>query len=118
MNDYVLKSNKKYGLTSIEFFLSLIALFLLLIITYPILHEISELRHTNRIKENLYLIRNYSNQYFEEYTADSVSLYQFVGPRKKISNLKVIADEEYPKIIFKNKEISAYSKKYGTISVQ
>ena len=109
---------KKYGFTLIEFFLSIVALFLLLIITYPILQELSERSQTSQIKENLNQIRNYSDQYFEEHLVNSVSLYEFIGPRKVIPVLEIIADEEYPETIFRDKEISAYSKKYGTITVQ
>ena len=108
----------KHGFTLIECFLSIVALFLLLIITYPILLELTERSQTSQIKENLYQIRNYSDQYFEGHATNSVSLYEFIGPRKVIPDLKIIADEEYPEIIFRDEEISAYSKKYGTITVR
>ena len=108
----------KHGFTLIEFFLSIVALFLLLIITYPILQELTERTQTSQIKENLTQIRNYSDQYFEEHSTNSVSLHEFIGPRKVIPELEIIADEEYPETIFRNKEISVYSKKYGTITVQ
>ena len=108
----------KHGFTLIEFFLSIVALFLLLIITYPILQELTERTHTSQIKENLTQIRNYSDQYFEEHATNSVSLYEFIGPRKVIPELQIIADEKYPETIFRDEEISVYSKKYGTISVQ
>ena len=108
----------KHGFTLIEFFLSIVALFLLLIITYPILQELTERTQTSQIKENLTQIRNYSDQYFEEHATNSVSLYEFIGPRKVIPELQIIADEEYPETIFRDEEISVYSKKYGTISVQ
>ena len=108
----------KRGFTLIEFFLSVFALFLLLIITYPILLELTERTQTRMIKENLSQIRNYSDQYFEDHAKNSVSLYEFIGPRKVIPELEIIADEEYPEIIFRDKKISAYSKKYGRISVQ
>lgn len=71
-----------------------------------------------QIEENLIQIRDYADQYFKEYTVNSVSLYEFIGPKKVILELKIIADEEYPKIIFRNQKISAHSEKYGTISVQ
>ena len=106
------------GFILIEFFLSIFVLCLLLMITYPILQELIERSQTGQIKENLNQIRNYSDQYFEEHTTNSVSLYEFIGPRKVIPELEIIADEEYPETIFRNKEISAYSKKYGTITVQ
>ena len=108
----------KHGFTLIEFFLSIVALFLLLIITYPILQELTKRTQISHIKENLSQIRNYSDQYFEEHATNSVSLYEFIGPRKVIAELEIIADEEYPETIFRDEEISAYSKKYGTISVQ
>ena len=108
---------KQHGLTSIEFFLSIIALFLLLIITYPILLEYSEQSHRSKIKENLNQIRNYSDQYFKEHEANSVSLFEFIGTRKEISELEIIADEEYPEIIYRGKEIIAYSEKYGPVKV-
>ena len=111
------KNSKQYGLTSIELFLSIIALFLLLITTYPILLEKSEQSQRNRIKENLNQIRNYSDQYFKEHQTNSVSLYQLIGPRKEISELEVITDEEYPKIIYRDKEIVANSEKYGVVTV-
>ena len=82
------------------------------------MQELTERDQTSQIKENLNQIRNYSDQYFEEQAINSVSLYEFIGPRKVIPELKIIADEEYPETIFRNKEISAYSKKYGTITVQ
>ena len=104
--------------TLIEFFLSVVALFLLLIITYPIVQELTERTQTSQIKENLMQIRNYSNQYFEEHATNSVSLYEFIGPRKVIPELEIIADEEYPETIFRDQEISAYSKIYGTITAQ
>ena len=109
---------KKNGFTLIEFFLSIVALFLLLIITYPILQELTERTQTSQIKENLTQIRNYSDQYFEEHSTNSVSLHEFIGPRKVIPELETIADEEYPETIFRDEEISAVSKKYGTISVK
>ena len=108
----------KFGFTLIEFFLSIVTLFLLLIITYPILLELSERSETSQIKENLTQIRNYSEQYFEGHATNSVSLYEFIGPRKVIPELEIIADEKYPETIFRDEEISAVSKKYGTISVQ
>ena len=108
---------KQHGLTSIEFFLSIIALFLLLIITYPILLEYSEQSHRSKIKENLNQIRNYSDQYFKEHEANSVSLFEFIGPRKEISELEIIADEQYPEIIYRGKEIIAYSEKFGPVTV-
>ena len=108
----------KQGFTLIEFFLSIVALFLLLIISYPILLELIGRTQTSQIKENLNQIRNYSDQYFEEHATNSVSLYEFIGPRKGIPKLEIIADEEYPETIYRHKEISAFSKKYGTISVQ
>jgi Tfp pilus assembly protein PilE len=108
----------KHGFTIIEFFLSVVALFLLLIITYPILQESSERSERSKIKENLNQIRDCSEQYFEEHTVNSVSLFNFVGPRKEISELKIIADEEYSETIYRGKEISAFSKKYGSISVE
>ena len=82
------------------------------------MQELTERSQTGQIKENLNEIRNYSDQYFEEHTTNSVSLYEFIGPRKVIPELEIIVDEEYPETIFRNKEISAYSKKYGTITVQ
>ena len=108
----------KLGFTLIEFFLSIVGLFLLLIITYPILQELTERNQRIQIKKNLNQIRYYSDQYFEEHSINSVSLYEFIGPRKVIPELEIIADEEYPETIFRNKEISVYSKKYGTITVQ
>ena len=108
----------RQGFTIIEFFLSIVALFLLLIITFPILQELTKRTCIIQIKENLNQIRNYSDQYFEEHATNYVSLYEFIGPRKVIPELEIIADEEYPETIFRDKEISAYSKKFGTISVQ
>lgn len=109
---------KKHGFTLIEFFLSIVALFLLLIISYPILQEYSERSQRNRIKENLIQLRYYSDRYFENNKAQSVSLYEFIGPRKQLPEFEIIADEEYPEIIFRDTEISAYSEKYGFIKVQ
>ena len=108
----------RHGFTLIEFLLSMVAMFLLLIITYPILQELTNRTQISQIKENLNLIRNYSDQYFEKHTTNSVSLYKFIGPRKAIAALEIIADEEYPETIFRDEEISAVSKKYGTITVQ
>ena len=108
----------KYGFNLIEFFLSGLALFLLLIISYPIFQDLTKETQTNQIKENLHLIRNFAYQYFQENASDSVSLYELIGPRKMISELKIIADEEYPEIILRGEKISAFSKKYGTITVQ
>ena len=108
---------QKLGFTLIEFFLSIVALFLLLIISYPILQEYSERSQRSKIIDNLNQIRYYSNQYFNENEANSASLYQFIGPRKKISELKIIADEVYQEQIYRDKEISAYSEKFGYITV-
>ena len=82
------------------------------------MQELIERTQTSQIKENLNQIRDYSDQYFEEHATNSVSLYEFIGPRKVIPELVIIADEEYPETIFRDEEISAHSKKYGTISVQ
>lgn len=112
-----IKLNKN-GFTLIEFFLSIVALFLLSIITYPILLELTERTQIRQIKENLNKIRNYSDSHFKEHGTNSASLYEFIGPRKVIPELEIIVDEEYPETIFRDKEISAYSKIYGTISVQ
>ena len=109
---------RKYGFTAVEFFLSTIALFLLLIITFPILQELTERKQIGQIKENLNKIQDYAEQYFEEQNADSVSIYEFIGPRKVIPELEIIADEEYPETIFRDKQISVYSKRYGMLSVQ
>lgn len=109
---------KSRGFAFIEFFLSILALFLLLITTYPIFQDLMERSQRIQIQENLYQIRNYSEKYFQDNVANSVSLYEFTGPRKAISELKIIADEDYPKIIFRNKGVSAYSEKYGIISVK
>ena len=76
-------------------------MFLLLIITYPILQELTERTQTSEIKENLTQIRYYSDQYFEENATNSVSLYEFIGPRKEIPELEIIADEVYPETIFR-----------------
>ena len=107
----------KYGFTSIEFFLSVVALFLLLIITYPILQNYIESSERNKIKENLTKIRDCADRYFKKHSADTVSLYKLIGPRREISELNVIADEEYPLAINRGKEISAFSKKYGILKV-
>ena len=107
----------KNGFTLIEFLLSIIAFFLLLITTYPILQELTERTKKIQIKDNLNQIQDYSNQYFEEHFTNSVSLYELIGPRKVIPELGIIADEEYPETIFRDEEISAYSKKYGKITV-
>ena len=109
---------EKHGFTSIEFFLSIVAVFLLLITVYPILEEIIERSQISQIKDNLNQIRSYSDRYFKEHVVNSVSLYEFIGPRKVIPKLEMIADEKYPETIYREKEISAYSKKYGTISVK
>lgn len=109
---------KNLGFTIIEFFLSVVALFLLLIITYPILREYSERSQRNQIKANLNQIRDCADRYFAEHAQNSVSLYQFIGPRKEISELKVIADEVYQETIFRGKEISAFSEKYGDLTVE
>mgnify|MGYP000433112434 CR=1 FL=1 len=109
-----IKLNER-GFTSIEFFLSIIALFLLLITTVPILQELIEQSHIIQIKDNLNLIRDHSDQYFEEHATNSVSLYEFIGPRKVIPELEIIADEQYTETIFRDEKISAYSKKYGKI---
>ena len=107
----------KHGFTLIEFFLSIVALFLLLIITYPILQELIERKQTKQIKENLKQIQKYADLYFEENTTNFVSLYEFVGPRKPILELEIIAEEEYPEKILRGEEISANSQKYGIITV-
>ena len=109
---------KRRGFVFIEFFLSILALFFLMIITYPIIQDLIERSQKIQIQENLYQILDYSEKYFQENVANSVSLYEFIGPRKAISDLEIIADEEYPKTIFRNKGISAYSEKYGIISVR
>ena len=108
----------KRGLILIEFLLSIVVLILLFMVSYPILQKLIELKETSQIKENLTLIGNYADQYFESEDKNSVSIYEFVGPRKEISVLKYIADEKYPETIFRDEKISAYSKKYGTITVQ
>ena len=108
----------KCGFTLIEFCLSILALFLLLIITYPILLELTERTQISQIKENLSQIQDYADEYFEGHEVNSVSLYMFIGPRKVISDFQIIADEKYPETIFRDKKISAFSKKYGTISVR
>ena len=82
------------------------------------MQELTERTQISQIKENLTQIRDFSDQYFDERAANSVSLYEFVGPRKVIPELEIIADEKYPEIIFRDEEISAYSKKYGTLTVQ
>ena len=109
---------KTNGFTSIEFFLSMVALFLLAIITFPILQEYSERRQKNEISGNLNQILYYSSQYFDKHDVNSVSLYQFIGPRKVIPELTIIADEVYPETIYRGEIISAYSEKYGQINVQ
>ena len=109
---------KKYGFTLIEFFLLGFALFLLLIITFPLLQEFSDRSQKKRIVRNLDQILYYSDQYFIEHDVNSVSLYEFIGPRKVISELKIIEDEVYPEIIYRNEGISAHSEKHGTISVR
>jgi competence protein ComGC len=106
---------KTYGFTLIEFFLSIFALFLLLIITFPILQEYNERSQKKRIVANLNQILSSANQYFEEYDVYSVSLYEFIGPRKVISELEIIEDEVYPEIIYRDEGISAHSEKYGSI---
>ena len=103
----------KHGFTLIEFFLSIVALFLLLIITYPILQELTERTQTSQIKENLTQIRNYSDQYFEEHATNSVSLYEFIGPRKVIPELEIIADEDTPKQFFAMKKFLSILKNMG-----
>ena len=112
-----LKLNNK-GFSVIELFLSLIALFLLFIVTYPILLQLIAQSEIIKIKDNLSQIRSCANQYFERNPTSSVSLYEFIGPRKAIGELKIVADEEYQEIILRNEEISAYSTKHGTITIQ
>ena len=107
----------KYTFNLVELILSMVGLFLLLIITYPILQKLIKQTQKSQIEKNLNQIRYYSDQYFEEHGTNSVSIYEFIGPRKIISELKIIADEKYPEIILRGKEISAYSEKYGEIVV-
>lgn len=109
---------KSHGLTLIEFFLSIISLFLFLIISYPILVELKERNQKDRIKDNLILIRNHSKNYFNQHAVESVSIYSLVGPRKPIAELNIILDEEYPQSIIRSEEISAKSKKFGKISIK
>ena len=108
----------KCGFTLIEFLLSIVTLFLLLIITYPILQEYNKRSQISSIKQNLNEIRQHSNRYFNEHTVNSVSLFQFVGPRKAIPELKIIADEVYPKTIYREEDITAYSEKFGFVTIR
>lgn len=110
--------HKKSGFTLIEFFLSIVALFLLFLIAFPIFQELKGRSQISQIKKNLNQIRIYSDEYFEEHSSNSVSLYHFIGPRKMFPKFETIDDEEYPEKIFRNKEISAFSKKYGVITVE
>ena len=107
----------KPGFILIEFFLSIVVLFLFFIASYPILQKLIELNDVSQIKENLTLIGNCADQYFESEDTNSVSIYEFIGPRKEISVLEFIADEKYPETIFRNHKVSAQSKKYGTITL-
>lgn len=106
---------KNKGYTAIEFLLSAIALFLLILITVPIFAKYREWRCVDLIKQNLIEISYYADRYFEDNSSNLVSIYEFIGPRKSIPELEIIADEEYPEIIFRDKVIFAHSKKYGDI---
>ena len=51
---FIMKVNcRENGIALLEFFLSTIAFFLLLIITYPILQDVIEQSHKAKIRENL-----------------------------------------------------------------
>ena len=108
---------RENGIALLEFFLSTIAIFLLLIITYPILQDVIEQSHKAKIRENLGNITRCAEKYFLENTSNSVSLYEFIGPRKEIQAFDIIHDEVYPKIIYRSKEVSAYSEKYGMVKL-
>lgn len=106
---------KIHGFTLLEFFLSMIAIFLLLIITYPIFKECRKITQIDRIEENLKQLKKYSDEYFEVHPQNFISIFELVGPQKAIRALDIIADEEYPEIIFRNKVISAESVQLGRI---
>ena len=107
---------KKSKLTFVEFLFSTIAIFLLVIITVPIFQEYSERRDVIKIRNNINQIKYHADRFFLESDEDKVNLYQLIGPRKGITEIKIIADEVYPQLIFRDRSIYAYSAKYGNIN--
>lgn len=106
------------GFTLIEFFLSSVALFLLAIIILPLIQEFVASSQKAKILRNLAKIEHYAELYFEESDASSVSLYQLVGPKKKIPKLESIVGESYPKVIFRYGNLAVDTEKFGRIHLE
>ena len=110
-----INANRTKEFTLIEFFLSSVALFLLVIILLPLFEKFELSNQKAQIRSNLAEIRFHADLYFEETDAVSVSLYQLTGPKKVIPNLKSVAGESYPEVIYRNEALSVQTEKFGRI---
>lgn len=111
-------TNRTRGFTLIEFFLSSVALFLLAIIILPLIQELEASNQKTKILRNLAKIQVHADLYFEESGASSVSLYQLVGPKKEIPKLESIVGESYPKVIYRDVNLSVKTEKFGLIHLE
>lgn len=101
----------------IEFAFASFLLMSILVILLPLIESLNTNKNKTGIINNLKLIRKHSKVYFEKHDAKSVSLYEIVGPKKKIKELKIFADEIYPDHIYEGEYISVITKKYGLLKI-
>lgn len=109
---------KESAYTFVEAMIVIFAFFIVLAITVPILSELKDTSLKNRILKNIRLLEYYSESYFEKNKADSVSLYELIGPKKAIPELKHFDGEMYPEVLYRGEEIKVKTDRLGVLSLK
>ncbi len=102
--------------TFVEAIILIVAFFIVLAVSVPIVSHLKDARIEIRIKKNIKLLKHYSDSYFEENEVLQVSLYELVGPKNPIPRLVYYDGERYPEIIFQGEGISVETKRFGVLS--
>ena len=102
--------------TFVEAIIVIVAFFIVVAVSVPIISHLEDARIEIKIQKNIKLLKYYSDRYFEENEVLQVSLYELVGPKNPIPNLKYFDGEHYPDIIFKGEAIKVETKRYGILS--
>jgi competence protein ComGC len=102
--------------TFIEVMIAVFAFFIILAVSVPTLAQIKDARLKNQIIKNVRLLEYYADFYFDKHSATSVSLYELIGPKKPIPELKVYGNETYPEIIYKGELIRVETEKFGVLT--
>ena len=104
--------------TFVEVMLMIFAFFIVLAISVPILTELKDMRLKKRILKNIRLLEYYSESYFEKNNTASVTLYELVGPKKVIPELKYIDREVYPETLYQGEVIQVETERFGLLSLE